>query len=708
MKRMHQGWMFEYDDQTGKVMHIQKENFAPVARRVGITFELNGVSVHNDQLQMFNLAGCDTMGEQTKLIDVKRTDDAMELTLAIGADWRLAQTYTFAQDWVKMSAALTYQGEGRQRLRNAVLDVTTGGDPQTETVFAPGYTLTQNEAFDLNKPIAKYREREILAHGLFGDSSPAYRPGMIGAHSAENKQTVCTWWDNETMLSYPAGLCGEEDGLRRHSRIPMPRFMQKGDVQRFGAFYFGAFAGSRLDAVHGSMASFADKNWDKAADYKALRQLRIMEIHIGSKAGRTVFETYDEIIEKLPEIKKLGFNGIEMMPAMPFPSYSVHDMMDVETTYKSADGLRRMIEKAHELGFKVIMDMVFHGPQDYTPEATGMPRSPYLTQDQDWFSRHESGIYARTYTRSFDLANAGYQQHIIDVMLYYLDTLGPDGFRLDAQMWNEFPNWDERTGKLPYESVTAGLRMMKDVRAAVHARYPHAIFYTEANGPMTGAYHDYRYNYDIHWAYPGLCPIIDPRGASKFTQNFASQGTLTWPDFAQWLEELQAATPKNMVIVHQTDSHDSGEWSGFSGGQFGYEAFGKDAHRVLLGMVNFCDGALMSYYGAQQDNEAYYQKLLPLRDLPVFANGNCCYTALQCDDQKTVTLLWQDGQRAAAYIGNLEGKRKTVTLTANREWTPVKEQYTARDLLTGTDLGTLCSGAQLDLAPYQTLVIELS
>lgn len=59
------------------------------------------------------------------------------------------------------------------------------------------------------------------------------------------------------------------------------------------------------------------------------------------------------------------------------------------------------------------------------------------------------------------------------------------------------------------------MRMMDEIAPRVRAKYPHAFFYTEANGPYAAKGHEYRYNYDTHWLFPALTPIVDPRGGPR-------------------------------------------------------------------------------------------------------------------------------------------------------------------------------------------------
>lgn len=92
--------------------------------------------------------------------------------------------------------------------------------------------------------------------------------------------------------------------------------------------------------------SYADKNGDG----------------IGDLAG---------IIEKLPYIASLGVDAIWLSPFYPSPmkdfGYDVQDYCDVDPMFGDLQEAYRLIEKAHELGIKVLIDLVLSHTSDKHP-----------------------------------------------------------------------------------------------------------------------------------------------------------------------------------------------------------------------------------------------------------------------------------------------------------------------------------------------------
>ena len=66
----------------------------------------------------------------------------------------------------------------------------------------------------------------------------------------------------------------------------------------------------------------------------------------------------------LGRIVALGFDVIQLMPRQPYPSYNVHDYNDVDTTYGGEEALAVLVQRAHELGLRVVLDVVLHGVLD--------------------------------------------------------------------------------------------------------------------------------------------------------------------------------------------------------------------------------------------------------------------------------------------------------------------------------------------------------
>ena len=673
----------------------------------------NGISPRNTQQQMFDLRLTERAGYAADLIEVQSEPQKLTACMALGEGFELKYIFEPCGALMDMTVRLSYKGDVPQRIR--FLEWTVEGALETEyprlELFGPGTMPCVDEPIDLHRRLDRWQSDNIISH-IATSAAPYNSSGIMGCYDAERHAVQATWFLSDVFACATDGLY-RRDHLTRVSKITCPRMMKKGDEETVGRFVFLLDDCTRAEAVCRVAESFKTAHWDKENDEKALRAINLLEIFIGEKSNRTVLNTFDELADRMEEIRDMGFNAIEVMPAFPWPSYSVVDFQNVPATYRDADGLRHLIARAHACGLRVVFDMVFHGPRDFTDPRLNAIRSPLPDAHPDWFARTEHGTFAKTYTRSFDLSNPDYQRYIADSMIYYLDEWHADGFRLDAQDWNFFPNWDETTGRMPYEMLLAGYRMMKGIRERVLKEHPHAFFYTEARAPGAGNGHEYRYNYDYHWLYPSLCRVVDPRGMAPMIHNYGSENTMSWADAALWCEENAAIQPRGVVIMQQVDSHDSAEWSGYIGGQFCREAFGGACYEVLFTLSALLGGGMMALYTSYEGHEDYVSSVLKLRlNAAVFRYGDCRYTALSADDKKTACLLWTYEDEAAAFIGNLTDEGKTVTVRMKEGVYPSDCAVCLRDMITGEVLGdfpagALEEGAVLHLEPFEKHIVSL-
>ena len=403
----------------------------------------NGVSPRNTQQQMFDLCLTERAGDSAELLDIQSEAERLTARAALGEGFELEYIFAPNGSLLEMTAVLRYDGKEPQRLR--FLEWTVEGAEEKDyprmELFGPGTMPCVDEPIDLHRRLDRWQSDNIIAH-VATSAAPYNSSGVMGCYDAERRAVQATWFLSDFFACATDGLY-RRGRLTRVSRITCPRMMRRGDEETIGRFVFLLDDCARDAAVRQVAESFKTAHWDKDNDEKALRAINLLEVFVGEKSNRTLIKTFDELADKMEEIRDMGFNAIEVMPAFPWPSYSVVDFQNVPATYRDADGLRRLIERAHECGLKVVFDMVFHGPRDFTDPRLNAIRSPLLDAHPDWFARTEHGTFAKTYTRSFDLSNPNYQRYIADSMIYYLDEWRADGFRLDAQDWNFFPNWDE-------------------------------------------------------------------------------------------------------------------------------------------------------------------------------------------------------------------------------------------------------------------------
>lgn len=208
------------------------------------------------------------------------------------------------------------------------------------------------------------------------------------------------------------------------------------DAVKAGTTYFFRLDGAKTlpdpasraqpAGVHGPSAVVGDSyQWsDDAWQGLPLGDMVIYELHVGTF---TTTRNFEGVISRLPYLKTLGVNAIELMPVSQFPGgrnwgYDGVYPFAVQDSYGGVDGLKRLVNEAHRAGIAVILDVVYNhqGPEgnylgEYGPYFTDKYKTGWgqaLNYDDAWCD----GV------RNFYWRNA----------LMWLDEFRIDGLRLDA------------------------------------------------------------------------------------------------------------------------------------------------------------------------------------------------------------------------------------------------------------------------------------
>jgi 1,4-alpha-glucan branching enzyme len=170
-------------------------------------------------------------------------------------------------------------------------------------------------------------------------------------------------------------------------------------------------------------------------------ELVIYELHVGTFAegphgaqGR-----FEQVIGRLPYLKSLGLNALEIMPPMAFPGerswgYNLINPFAVDASYGGADGLKRLVDAAHAQGMSIILDVVYNhfGPDNLD-----------LWQYDGWSENNKGGIYFYNDHRAWtpwgdnrpDYGRGEVRQYIRDNALMWLEVFRIDGLRFDSTLF---------------------------------------------------------------------------------------------------------------------------------------------------------------------------------------------------------------------------------------------------------------------------------
>ena len=172
------------------------------------------------------------------------------------------------------------------------------------------------------------------------------------------------------------------------------------------------------------------------------------------------------VLSKLPVLKELGIDCIWFTPLYVSPmvdnGYDVADYQNIDPDYGTLEDFRRVLQEAHRLGIRVIMDMVLNHSSDehfwfresrkskdnpYRNYYIWQPPKPDGSEPNNWGSYFREGngsaweydaqtgeYYLHQYSRKMPDLNWEYEplrQEIYRMLRWWID-MGVDGFRLDV------------------------------------------------------------------------------------------------------------------------------------------------------------------------------------------------------------------------------------------------------------------------------------
>ena len=200
------------------------------------------------------------------------------------------------------------------------------------------------------------------------------------------------------------------------------------------------------------------------------------------------------VYEKLDYIKSLGVDGIWFSPIFPSPNadygYDISDYKNIHPDYGTLEQFRKVLDRAHGLGLKVLLDLVINHTSDEHPwfiescKGKDNPYSDYYiwrdplgaekkrTPPNNWFSQFEGlaweyneqrgQYYLHIFARKqpdLNMDNPKVREEVKSIMRFWLD-LGVDGFREDVI---NFISKDPRLPDgLPFLPAINGLPFYKD------------------------------------------------------------------------------------------------------------------------------------------------------------------------------------------------------------------------------------------------------
>jgi glycosidase len=327
--------------------------------------------------------------------------------------------------------------------------------------------------------------------------------------------------------------------------------------------------------------------------------------------------TFNAFAKELPRLKELGVDVIWIMPIHPIgvknrkggmgSYYSVKDYTDVAPEYGTKADFKSLVDKAHSLGIKVIIDWVAnHTAWD----------NEWIEKHTEWYVHGNNGEITTQYDWS-DVAKLDYNSPemktaMIDAMKYWVSNFDIDGFRCDVAFLVPVDFWEE---------LRAELETIKPVYMIAEMEWNPDI------NPNPEMYFRNAFNASYGWSFMGTSTDFI-NGKKSLTQ------------FKNELHENYAKFPSQMQKMYFLTNHDENSWNGTVD-----EKYGKNWQQVGVMVYTLPQSLPLIYTGEEvglnrrlsffeKDNikstewantsrVGWYKRMTKLKHtVPAFANDN--------------------------------------------------------------------------------------
>ena len=220
----------------------------------------------------------------------------------------------------------------------------------------------------------------------------------------------------------------------------------------------------------------------------------IYEAHVGMSQDKEGIGTYREFADNvLPRIRELGYNTVQLMAIQEHPyygsfGYQVTNFFAAAHWYGAPEDLKYLVNKAHSLGIRVLLDVVHSHACPNVGEGLQMQDG---TEDQ-YFLAGSQGWHPAWGTKLFNYGRVEVLHFLLSNLKFWQTEYHFDGFRFDGVtsmiyhdhgLGSAFTNYDM------YFNLNTDLEALNYLQMAnelIHEVNPNAITISEDMSGMPG------------------------------------------------------------------------------------------------------------------------------------------------------------------------------------------------------------------------------
>ena len=278
----------------------------------------------------------------------------------------------------------------------------------------------------------------------------------FGLHKTSKGWVLREWAPNATEIYLVGDFNGwQEDEAYKMTRIDNGNWeiklkasqMHHGDLFKLKVKWQGG-EGERIPSYANRVVQdeqtkiFSAQVWAPAKPYEFKKKnfkpdtnpLLIYECHIGMGQDAEKVGSYTEFKDNiLPRIKKDGYNAIQVMAVAEHPyygsfGYHVSNFFAPSSRFGTPEELKELIDKAHEMGIAVIMDIVHSHAVKNEIEGLGN----FAGDGCQYFMQGGRREHPAWDSLCFDYGKNEVIHYLLSNCKYWLEEFKFDGFRFDG------------------------------------------------------------------------------------------------------------------------------------------------------------------------------------------------------------------------------------------------------------------------------------
>ncbi|MFP4556385.1 MAG: alpha-amylase family glycosyl hydrolase [Bacteroidales bacterium] len=253
----------------------------------------------------------------------------------------------------------------------------------------------------------------------------------------------------------------------------------------------------------------------------------LYEVNIRQYTPEGTFAAFEE---HLPRLEELGVKILWLMPIHPIGEeerkgtlgsyYSIKDYKGVNPEFGTMDDFKNLVNKAHDLGMKVILDWV----ANHTAHDNHL-----VNEHPDWYVRDSLGNLVSPYDWT-DVVQLNYdnnelREYMLGALKFWVEEANIDGYRCDVANMVPTDFWNKAREELDNIKPVFMLAEAEEIDLMKYA-----------------------FDADYAWEFHHI-------------MNAVAKGEKTVLDIDEYYQKEIATYPKGTIKMHFTSNHDENSWA---------------------------------------------------------------------------------------------------------------------------------------------------